>query len=165
MIVKHITKLRQIRFILAGSANTIFNFLVLNMAFYFLHESKIISSIIATSLAMILSFYLNRNFVFRHKKKDWLVPLTFIAVTLIGVLLIQNLIYYAGINILKNNTSWITVPVHNILGLNISANFIEVNLSNVFGSVGALLWNYNGYRLFVFKNNKKELINDVEIPS
>lgn len=156
---------RQLRFVIAGTANTLFNFLVLNLSFYALHESKLVSSFIATSCAIILSFLLNRNFVFKHKQNSWREPLVFIVVTVSGVLLIQNTIYDIGIHLFVNHTAWLINPIYALSRVKLSYNFVEVNVSNVIGSLGALIWNYNGYRLFVFKGHKENILDEVEIPS
>ena len=156
---------RKIRFVLVGGLNTLFNFVILDAAFYGLKQSKLVSSFIATSFAIVLSFFLNRGFVFRHKQLSWRQPVLFIIVTVSGVLLIQNSIYYAGIHLLSNHTEWLIRLIHSFVGITLSKNFVLVNLSNVFGSLGALAWNYNGYRLFVFKGHNKDVIEEIDLPA
>jgi putative flippase GtrA len=43
-----------------------------------------------------------------------------------------------------------------ISGITFSKDFIDINVSTVMGAMVAMVWNYNGYRLFVFKDKKQD---------
>ena len=54
MISQRLVSKRVLRFAIIGVCNAIITFSILNIAFYKLHQAKIISSIIATSCALCL---------------------------------------------------------------------------------------------------------------
>src|SRR5579875_3213890 len=86
---------RPARFFIVGVGNTLLNFLVLNAVFYGFGFSKLWSSIIATSCAMFVSFFLNRSYVFKDKRRTIRQAVLFLIVTTTGVMLIQNGVFYA----------------------------------------------------------------------
>lgn len=124
-------------------------------------QGKIISSVIATLCAVCMSFFLNRNFVFRHKGRSLRQPLMFAAVTLTGVLLVQNAVYILFIAVLHTHTQILVDVTYATLGLALTNDFFDINISNFLASLVVMVWNYNGYRLFVFnlrydhKNNEE----------
>jgi len=149
--VKKIVAVRLGRFVIIGICNTIINFAILNFAFYGLHQGKLVSSFIATSCAVIFSFILNRNFVFLDKKRSAMKLVIFIAVTVSGILIVQNSIYALGIYLLHNHEVGVINLIHGLTKISLSKNFVDVNLSNVVASFLVMVWNYNGYRLLVFR--------------
>src|SRR5207247_2635083 len=108
------------------------------------------SSIIATSCAIALSFTLNRNVVFADKDRPIKKLTRFILVSVVGVMLIQNLVYGLCLLMLQNHEAGIVNSVHVRFGFQSKNDFLVVNLSNLIASFAVMFWNYNGYRLFVF---------------
>lgn len=154
MHIKKILAFRVSRFVLVGVANTAINFAILNFAFYGLHQTKLISSFIATGCAVIFSFIMNRNFVFQDKSNTAQKLAHFIILTVCGVLLVQNSIYALGILLLHGHTLSISNIIYGLTHIRLSDAFIVVNLSNLAASLGVMVWNYNGYRLFVFRGER-----------
>jgi putative flippase GtrA len=138
--MEELAKRRFGRFLIVGAGNTAINFAVLNLVFYALHQNKILSSVLATSCAIFFSFTMNRSFVFRNKTQPIRKFMHFALVSAGGVLLIQTSVYTLGVMALQYA---------------ISSDFIVINLSNLIASCAVMFWNYNGYRLFVFKDKKK----------
>jgi len=159
-LVKKIVAVRLGRFVIIGICNTIINFAILNFAFYGLHQGKLVSSFIATSCAVIFSFILNRNFVFLDKKRPVMKLTIFIIVTVSGILIVQNSIYALGIFLLHNHEFGVINFIHDLTRISLSRNFVDVNLSNAVASLLVMIWNYNGYRWFVFKTQR--IGNDVD---
>ncbi|HUC89425.1 MAG TPA: GtrA family protein [Patescibacteria group bacterium] len=152
--IKKILAFRVSRFVLVGVANTAINFAILNLAFYGLHQTKLTSSFIATGCAVIFSFIMNRNFVFQDKSRSMQKLALFIILTASGVMLVQNSIYALGILLFHGHTLGISNVIHGLIRIRLSDTFIDVNLSNLVASLGVMVWNYNGYRLFVFKGER-----------
>lgn len=150
-LIKSIVAFRLGRFVIIGLCNTVINFAILNFAFYGLHQGKLVSSFIATSCAVIFSFILNRSFVFLDKERPMMKLVLFIVVTVGGILLIQNSVYALGVFLLHHHDAGVINAVYAITRIRLSANFVDINLSNVIASLIVMVWNYNGYRLFVFK--------------
>lgn len=151
-----IFKSRINRFAVVGVANAAISFGLLNFSFYFLHQSKIVSSIIGTGTALVFSFVLNRNFVFSDKsQKAHKQALPFMLVTITGSFIVLNLVYIFTLKVLlAGHESLIITPIKTITGITFSSNFVDINVSTVVGAIAAMIWNYNGYRLFVFKGAK-----------
>lgn len=140
------------RFAVVGVANAAVSFGLLNLCFYAFGLNKIAASIVATSCAVLFSFALNRSFVFADKTRRahrQLAP--FVLVTLSGSLGVLNLVYVASVAVLSHHDLWLVQLVHAATGLALARSFIDINLSTVIGALVAMVWNYNGYKLFVFK--------------
>ncbi|HUS25920.1 MAG TPA: GtrA family protein [Nevskiaceae bacterium] len=156
---KKLVSFRTVRFALVGIGNTAVNFAILNFAFYVLNQGKIVSSIIATSCAVAFSFALNRNFVFAHKTGKALHQLIlFVVVTVSGVMLVQNAVFALGVRLLPGHETPLINLVESLAKLRLSPDFIDVNLSNAVASLAVMFWNYNGYRLFVFKQEEEQSV-------
>ena len=159
----HLPPKRVMRFVVVGITNAMINFGVLNLAFYVLHQPKIISSIISTTCALIFSFILNRGFVFVDKTKRMHRQLpAFVIVTVIGSILILNTVYIISLAILNGHNLFIIDTVKTLTGLSLSRNFVDINLSTVFGAIVAMVWNYNGYKWFVFRESSKNVVEEIE---
>jgi putative flippase GtrA len=152
---KRIDSFRITRFGLAGLINTVVNFTVLNISFYWLHQNKFVSIVIATSCAIAVSFILNRNFVFLDKTQPAKKLTRFILVSVIGVFLIQNAVYALCVLLLQDRTAAISSTIRDVTGYQVDRDFIDVNLSNLIASLAVMVWNYNGYSLFVFNSKRR----------
>jgi putative flippase GtrA len=147
---------RSTRFFIVGLTNTVFSFSLLNIAVYIFGFNKIISNILATSCAILLSFVLNRRFVFAHTG-DWKRQIaTFVPVTLSGSLLLNNLLFTTLLVSLEHNTFSIIYTLRNISPVNVSTDFIIVNASAAIATLFGMIWNYNGYKYFVFKKENQD---------
>lgn len=152
--VKNVVAFRLIRFLIVGAGNTTVNFAVLNFAFYGLHQGKLVSSFMATACAVAFSFILNRAYVFIDKERPAKKLALFIAVTVSGVMLIQNSVYDIGIHLLRNHELGVINAVHSLASIHLNGNFVDVNISNLIASVFVMFWNYNGYKIFVFRGKR-----------
>lgn len=159
---------RILRFVGVGFANAAISFGILNLCFYKLHQSKITSSVIATTCALLFSFALNRSFVFADRsQRAYRQFLPFAVVTISGSLVVINVVYIITIHLLNGHESGIIHILQHSTGFKFSASFLDINLSTVIGAIAAMIWNYNGYRLFVFKGstpdtNKDEAVTTTE---
>lgn len=99
------------------------------------------------------SFLLNKNFVFKSSKAIKDEVLAFVAVTASGVLVIHNLVYILVLYLLDRNISVVNI-VEETINYRISHDSIEINIATLAGALVVLLWNYNGYKRFVFTNKK-----------
>jgi putative flippase GtrA len=155
--IRRITAHRTVRFVLVGATNTAINFVILNACFYTLHLNRYLAAFTATVIAVAISFVLNRSFVFGSHDRPVKQLVMFIVVTLSGVLLVQNALYALSNWVIAGHETWLIDAVHAMVGLKLGTNFVDINVSNVVGAIGAMVWNYNGYRLFVFKDKKEAL--------
>ena len=162
MVQKLISK-RALRFVVIGVCNAIISFGTLNVIFYKLNQNKIVSSIIATSLALVFSFIMNRGFVFgdKTKKAHQQLP-AFVIVTISGSLLVLNLVYILSLKLLNGHEYLIIDLIKSLTSVKLTKSFVDINLSTVIGAVVALFWNYNGYKRFVFKGSKDAIEEAIE---
>ena len=155
---------RVSRFLVIGVANATISFGILNLAFYEFHQTKIISSIISTSCALIFSFVMNRGFVFADKTRRAHQQLpAFIIVTVSGSLLVLNLIYILSLKVLNGHEQLIIRVINDMTSLSFSKSFVDINLSTVIGAIVAMVWNYNGYKWFVFKGSGKDVVEEIQL--
>jgi putative flippase GtrA len=131
------------------------SFGLLNLAYYKFGQTKIVSSIIATTCALIFSFIMNRGYVFgdKSRKAHQQLP-AFIIVTVSGSLVVLNLVYILSLHVIDGHEYLIIDPAKAIIGISLTKSFIDINVSTIVGALVALFWNYNGYRWFVFKGRK-----------
>lgn len=126
------------KFGLVGVLNTAIDFGILNFLSGYLQvtEGVQLIPIKATSffVALVNSYWWNKNWVFESKKKANLV--TFVVVSVIGISLNVSAVYIL--------TTLIQPPA------TMSAQ-IWLNLANVAATFLSLAWNFLGYRLVVFK--------------
>ena len=147
------------RFVLVGSLNTLVNFVILDFSFYELKLSKIASNIVATCIALMFSFILNRNFVFVHRGM-WLKQFViFASLTVVGTLVINNAVYIFSLAILENHVLGLSHMIAHT-GLVLSTSFITVNGSAAIATVFSMVWNYNAYNRIVFRGAKLEKTNE-----
>ena len=145
-IIRH----KIFRFSVVGILNTLLNFAVLNFSFYELGLNKIVSNVIATCIAMMLSFFLNRKFVFVHKG-PWLRQLMlFVFFTAIGMLLINNAVYIVMLALL-GHYSHLIVQAGRAIGVQLKPSFVQINGSAIVATFFSMVWNYCGYQKVVFR--------------
>lgn len=136
----------KIRFGLVGLVNTITDFTVFNILVMGAHLVLVQANIVATTVAMAVSFVLNKKAVFRGADKGGIKQIVlFFAVTLAGLWLVQTTILAVVFNLLTTTTS-----LHDQLA---------ANIAKVVGICFGLVWNYLWYSRVVFKS-KKEIDGD-----
>lgn len=145
---------RVARFVLVGIVNTVVGFGLLNIGFFVLGLNRLVASIFATSIALIVSFGLNRGFVFNDKDGNTgRQIMSFATITLLGTVIFLNVIYAIILKLLEGHEAPIISLISRVSSLNLSKNFIDINFSTAIMTIAAMFWNYNGYRLFVFNKS------------
>lgn len=153
---------RQLRFVLVGVCNAVISFGLLNLLFYKIHLQKIPASLVATSCALLFSFVMNREYVFKDKDQAARQQLPiFILVTISGSVLVLNSVYIISLHLLSGHESLIIGPIQTLTTLKLTGSFVDINLSTVIGAIAAMVWNYHGYKWFVFKGSRHEAAEEV----
>ena len=134
ILKKHAEK---VRFAVVGGANTAIDFAIL-FILVTLGLPTVVSNFISTSLALIFSFYANKNFTFKNQTTDKTQFVYFLIITLIGLWIIQPLII-EGVKMSLTT-----------LSLN---NYIVLFAGKISATIVTLIWNYLLYKRFVFKKN------------
>jgi putative flippase GtrA len=148
------------KFTVVGIINTVIDVAVLNflvLVFQFKFQFTVfgfpflIANIISVTLAMINSYFWNKYWTFRSKKKkNWLSEiLKFFLITVIGIYVINQLVF----NLLNTYWLWPTQIVTNfshLIGISSLDNFITLNFAKILAILASLVWNFIGYKLWVF---------------
>lgn len=132
--IKKVFDRSEIRFIIVGLINTIVGTSIMFISYNLLNFSYWLSSSLNYILASILSYFLNKYFTFRSKKKS-----------------INELIKFAlNISICYLLAYGIAKPIIIFLFVGHSNSFIE-NIAMLLGMTMFVILNYIGQRFFVFK--------------
>ena len=151
------------RFTAIGILNTLVDLAILNVllfagfnfAFTVIGQQFLVANIISVTVAMANSFILNRYWAFgtNKEKSNLLYEISkFLVVTVIGMFVIHQLVF-SGI---YYNMTWLTDFFYSIVaflhldGL-LSAAFVKVNSAKIIAIAVSLVWNFVGYKFFVFK--------------
>ena len=134
--MKHILERHavKIRFAIVGGANTAVDFGIL-LLLASIGFDRIISNYISTSVAFLLSFFLNRSYTFQStgEMKKQIGP--FLVVTLTGLWIIQPIVI--------GSVAWIISPT------SLSEDIITI-IAKLVATITSLVWNYILYSKLVF---------------
>ena len=138
--MEHLRKHAQkIRFGIVGLANTALDFAIL-FILVALGLDKIPANYVSTGISFIFSFFVNKKFTFKSKggnvKKQFVY---FIAITIVGLWIIQPIIIGGVSNLLESS------------GL---AAAVILFIAKIIATVASLIWNYLFYSRLVFKEAK-----------
>ena len=136
---------RWLRFTVVGILNTALDFGLFNVFLLFLGVGPLVSSVLATSIAVVVAFALHKGFTFRSSAGDGhrgVQFVRFVVATLAGLLL--HIVVFE-----------VTVTVVETSGLaGMHAAFY--NLLRLPPVLATMIWNYNLYRLWVFPDSSDE---------
>lgn len=133
LVKKHAEK---IRFAIVGGANTALDFALL-FIFVSLGINAIVGNYLSTGISFIFSFFVNKSFTFKNKGgKVARQFILFIAVTIIGLWVIQPIIILAMTSLLQP-LQW--------------NESVVLFVAKIIATVASLIWNYLFYSRLVFK--------------
>lgn len=134
----------KLKFIVVGALNTAVDFGVFNLLLLVFNMQPVMASIISTTIAMMVSFLLNRNFVFKRGGKfKGREALEFFAVTVVGLWVVQSLVI-----------SQVSGFVHGMLFT--SEVWASDDIAKVVAIGASTIWNYLWYSRLVFATKEKE---------
>jgi putative flippase GtrA len=153
---KRLWAFKQTRFIAVGILNTVIDFSILNILVFGLNFNKILANSISVSVAMTISYLLNKSIVFKHTGQHQASKIIqFIIITAFGLYVIQNGIidllihHYNLLGHLAN--SWLHAA---IVSNSLNYNFIALNSAKLVATIITLFWNYLMYRYLVFRQHE-----------
>ncbi len=130
----------KLRYLVVGGFNTLLDFIIL-FGLVALGLNKIPANYISTTITMVISFFLNKEFTFKSKdkatKRQFLI---FLSVTAFGLWAIQPVIILIS-GWFLDNTGW--------------NDTVILFISKVLATVASLIWNYLFYSRLVFKKDNK----------
>lgn len=127
---------KPLRFVIVGAFNTILDFALMNI-FKLVGLPTIVANTMSTGIAMVVSFFLNKKWTFRHAGKNYAREvILFFVFTAIGIWIIQN------------GCIWLIETYIPHFGL---SDQMFANVAKLFASLPSLTWNYLTYDRFVFR--------------
>jgi putative flippase GtrA len=125
-----------LRFVIVGASATVIDFGILNLL-SFLGLDSLPANTVATGIAMIFSFLMNKKFTFHSDSKNYVREIVlFIIFTLFGLWVIQNLIIQGLLLVLPFD--W--------------PEFIRLNCAKIIATGASMTWNYIAYAKIVFRS-------------
>ncbi len=151
-LVRESWERRFVRFLCVGSFNTLLDFTILNLLVAIGGLNELLANTISVSIGITISYFLNHKIVFREPQKYSLKAyLRFIAVTGLGVIIIQNLVIYLATHTgLANSGN----TVHLLL-INLSDKTVALNIGKALAIIVGMIWNYLLYKYVVFGRDKQ----------
>ncbi|MEY4997648.1 MAG: hypothetical protein RLY59_1052 [Actinomycetota bacterium] len=128
---------KPLRFILVGLANTAIDFIVL-LSLTAMGTWLIAANIISTSVALTFSFFANRTFTFGSTGKKRSQAVRFLAVTLIGLWVLQPIVLLLTVGPLEEFFSRET----------------SIVIAKLLATVVSMVWNYLLYDSLVFRKKQ-----------
>ena len=152
MIVTNIWhRFSGVRFVFIGLFNTLVDFSILNVLIFAFGLNKIVANTISVSIAMIISFLLNKFIVFRHNEKNNTIRFVkFIVITAFGLYVLQNVIVFLFIHHIVWPGLLATNLIHWIGLKSFSEQFVTINFAKALATGVTMIWNYFLYKKFVF---------------
>jgi putative flippase GtrA len=142
------------KFGLVGILNTLVDFAIFNvLTNKRIGWKKIPANLVSTTVAMILSFSLNRGFVFKATGGNvYIQGLEFFAVTAFGLYVLQNLVIWFLLDVWQWPVEFAWKLVQMIkLDKRLGHEFVRKNAAKAAATLVSLTWNYLMFSFIVFK--------------
>lgn len=112
-------------------------------------------NIISASTVAVLSFYLNRKYVFKNSDVRNSMFIPFLIVTLTGIFILQSLIIGFSLKTL-DPLAELLMEIGSVIPVvkNFTFNFYEANLAKLFATAASMIWNYTLYNKIIFRQKK-----------
>jgi putative flippase GtrA len=139
------------KFGIVGVINTIIDFGIYNVLSSRVGFTLVQANIVSTTVAMVFSFFANKNVVFKSKSGSIKhQAISFLLVTAFGLYILQT----GTIELLTHVWLWpmntLVIFAHSA-GITDHNSFIIKNGAKLVGTVISLIWNYVMYKKVVFK--------------
>lgn len=157
--MKKILAKQQVRFLIAGSLNTLLDFVILNALTLAFGLPVLVANTISVVIGITVSYMLQHFFVFRYPHRVSVAKFVeFFLLTGFSSLVLQNLIIFGFENFFNTSfgNSLLLLPTEegrHVLGLNF-AKAIAVLIG--------LVWNFLFYRFVIFREPKESVIETLE---
>jgi len=140
---------KQARFIAAGIFNTVIDFAIFNTLIHAFGFQAWVANICSTSVAMVISFVINKKTVFRDSKRFSHTQFAaYIAVTLAGLWGLQTIVIVGVSDIVR--------PVAQSFLSSTTVRLLVPNVAKAVATVGSAIWNYLWYDRVIFTGQQKK---------
>lgn len=156
--LKKVAKHHISLFAVVGVLNTLTDIVLLNILRVITHTTTdqkaklIVLNICSASTVAVMSFYLNRRYVFKaHDTKNHMFG-PFLLITLSSIFILQSAIIGLALhNFDVLATFFMNIGQHIPIVKNFTFNFYEANIAKVCATGASMVWNYFWYKKYVFK--------------
>lgn len=145
------------RFVVVGLVNTGIDFIILNLLSNLtgvgIHDPKIVYlNVISFSIATTNSYFLNKHWAFEDASKGQSKQFSiFLLVSVLGAALNTAVLKFS-VTLFPSAFASLSHLITLILPLSVWNSIdLTLNLAKVFATGVSLVWNFVGYKLFVFK--------------
>jgi putative flippase GtrA len=143
-------KYKFIVFSLIGVFNTLFDIALYTVLRTVAHQSFITANVISVSAALIGSYFLNSRLTFQGKKWTAWSFIGFVAVTLVGLWVIQTAAIYVISRLL------VPLPEHVWHHLGRFESVSKIFVPKLLATGVSFIWNYLWYNKVIFKDRSRE---------
>lgn len=114
----------------------------------------IVLNIISASTVAMLSFYLNRKYVFKARDVKNHMAIPFLLITLSSIFILQSLVIGFALHYF-DPLAELAMKIFGMLPMfdRITFNFYEANIAKLFATAASMIWNYVWYNKFVFRQS------------
>lgn len=148
----HMKEIKRIaKFGAVGVINTLLDFVILDILHLKFGMELILANLVSTTIAMIFSYVANRHIVFKHHSEKVAKQMVlFWAVTAFGLYILQSGIIWLLGHPIHGVLNWSVTVVRSVGFRHLSEAFITTNVVKFIADAITLVWNYIGYKEFVF---------------
>lgn len=140
---------KQARFIAAGIFNTVVDFAIFNALIHLFGFKAWTANICSTSVAMVISFVINKKAVFRDGKRFSHTQFAaYIVVTLAGLWGLQTIMIIGVSDTIR--------PIAQSFLSTSAGRFLIPNIAKAVATVASAVWNYIWYDRVVFNGSSKK---------
>lgn len=142
------------RFSINGIAMTSLDFAIFVSLGTFLHLPAVLGNVISTSLTSILSYRINKRWVFPRETSEGSgkkMLLRFFIVTLSGLFILQNIIIFSVTHQAWVIGEWLEALLEGWRLGQYSSSAITLTVAKLTAVLCSSVWNFAGYKFFVFR--------------
>ena len=153
---------RVSRFAVLGVVNTLLDFVIYNFLRVLTHTTSeqvvrnVVLNMLSAGSVAVLSFFMNRRYVFKDDKAGTERIVLFFVVTMLGIFVVQQAIFSVVLHLDDGLANTCAKLVEAISPVHPSHNFYATNIAKAVGTVGSMIWNFQLYKRVVFKETKNK---------
>lgn len=147
---------QTVRFASVGLLNTLLDLVFFNILVHLFGLNIVLANSISVSFGIVLSYILNKRFVF-NEKHTWRAFLLFVCVTGMSSLIIQDLVIW----ITKDSFDILAKITADLLSLGPVEPLIRTSMSKLCAVAVGMVWNFTLYKYLVFRKIEPKQVAEV----
>ncbi len=153
VMMRRLLNVKFVRFVCVGVFNTTLDFLILNILAFIVRFPVLVANVISVCFGVIVSYYLNHHFVFKHHKSPSVRSFVkFFIVTGASIVVVQTAIIAITTPLYSELMDRLTQTALNSRWIDYQHQ-IAVNLAKATAVLAGMFWNFALYSKVVFKES------------